>query len=109
MMSLGYLTFGGATAGFVSTTMPTVTCLLPRSIRHRLGPPDRYPFTFCAMRDGILDITKATPEKRAAVTKPLNVALITAVTILAILLKDVGFVVPVRSPVRPTLMFMVPS
>lgn len=111
MMSLGYLTFGGATAGFVLNNYAN-SDILATLARFAIGSAllTGYPFTFCAMRDGILDIAKATPEKRAAVTKPLNLALITAVTILAILLKDVGFVVSLSGALfGSTLMFMVPS
>ena len=111
MMSLGYLTFGGATAGFVLNNYAG-NDLLATFARFAIGSAllTGYPFTFCAMRDGILDIAKASPEKRAAVTKPLTLGLITAVTTLAVLLKDVGFVVSLSGALfGSTLMFMVPS
>lgn len=111
MMSLGYLTFGGATAGFVLNNYAN-SDILATIARFAIGSAllTGYPFTFTAMRDGILDIAKASPEKRKAVTKPLNLGLIIAVTTLAVLLKDVGFVVSLSGALfGSTLMFMVPS
>ena len=111
MMSLGYLTFGGATAGFVLNNYAN-NDVLATVARLAIGSAllTGYPFTFTAMRDGILDIAKATPEKRAAVTKPLNIGLVITVTILAILLKDVALLCPFRGALfGSTLMFMVPS
>ena len=62
------------------------------------------------MRDGILDIAKADTKTRTAWTKPMNVGFITLVTVLAVLLKDVGFVVSLSGALfGSTLMFMVPS
>jgi sodium-coupled neutral amino acid transporter 11 len=141
MMSIGFLTFGGSSAGFVlnnyasndalitvarlaiGLSILTGTCLPPRattvSCRHfcthnhlvcvsgRVG----YPFTFSALREGLLDLAKVgEPEKRAGWQRPLTVGMLGVVTVLAILLRDVGFVVSVSGAgFGSALMFVVPS
>ena len=57
-----------------------------------------------------MDIAKADTKTRTAYTKQLNVGLISLVTALAVLLKDVGFVVSLSGALfGSTLMFMIPS
>jgi sodium-coupled neutral amino acid transporter 11 len=111
MMSLGYLTFGGATAGFVLNNYANSDALATLA-RVAIGSAllTGYPFTFCAMRDGIMDIGKFDENRRRALRRPLTIGLITGITALAIALKDVGFVVSLSGALfGSTLMFMVPS
>ncbi len=111
MMSMGFLTFGGTTAGFVLNNYAG-NDMLATLARLAIGLAllTGYPFTFTAMRDGVFDLAKANDTARAKWTRPLNVALISVVTVLAILLKDVGFVVSLSGALFGTLlMFMVPS
>ena len=69
-----------------------------------------YPFTFCAMRDGVMDLAKLTPEKKVSLKKPLTLGLVATVTSLALVLKDVGFVVSLSGALfGSTLMFIVPA
>ena len=111
IMSMGFLTFGGTTAGFVLNNYAG-NDILATFARLAVGLAllTGYPFTFTAMRDGIFDLAKAGDEARAKWSKPLNLGLISIVTVLAILLKDVGFVVSLSGALfGTTLMFMVPS
>merc|ERR1711871_1380643 len=69
-----------------------------------------YPFTFSALREGILDLTNSEGETRKKSVKPLTVGLLTIVTVLALLLKDVGFVVSLSGSLFGcSLMFIVPA
>jgi sodium-coupled neutral amino acid transporter 11 len=111
MMSMGFLTFGGSTLGFVLNNYAG-SDLLATAARLAIGTAliTGYPFTFCAMRDGLLDIAKVAESKRKDIKLPLNVALMTAVTALALVLKDVGFVVSLSGALfGSTLMFVVPA
>jgi hypothetical protein len=53
-----------------------------------------YPFTFSALREGVLDLANVLePEKRASALAPLTLALLGVITAAALKLKDLGFVV----------------
>jgi hypothetical protein len=73
-----------------------------------------YPFAFSALREGILDLNNITDkQRRDSAIRPLTVGLLSVVTALALILKDVGFiVVPVLSacsiPCDAILMLIVP-
>ena len=75
------------------------------------GSGTGYPFTFSALREGLLDLAKVSePEKRAGWQRPLTVGMLSVVTVLAILLRDVGFVVSVSGAgFGSALMFVVPA
>ncbi len=52
-----------------------------------------YPFPFTALKEGVLDLMGVVGERRLSVQSPLTVALLAVITGMAIVLKDVGFVV----------------
>lgn len=111
MMNLGYLTFGGVTSGFVLNNYANADALATFA-RMAIGVAliTGYPFTFCAMRDGVMDLAKLTPEKKVSLKKPLTLGLVATVTSLALVLKDVGFVVSLSGALfGSTLMFIVPA
>lgn len=69
-----------------------------------------YPFTFSALRDGILDLSKVEGEKRAKIAPSLTYGLLAVITSLALVLQDVGFVVSVSGALfGSALMFVVPT
>jgi sodium-coupled neutral amino acid transporter 11 len=150
MMSIGFLTFGGSSAGFVLNNYASndalitvarlaigLSILTGTCLPSRAKPPSRvdifaltttlflvcfrcvrtawlgigYPFTFSALREGLLDLAKVSePEKRAGWQRPLTVGMLSVVTVLAILLRDVGFVVSVSGAgFGSALMFVVPA
>ena len=59
IMSVGFSTFGGATAGFVLNNYAS-SDLLATLARFAIGLAllTGYPFTFSALREGILDLRK---------------------------------------------------
>ena len=65
MMNLGYLTFGGVTSGFVLNNYAN-SDVLATFARMAIGVAllTGYPFTFCAMRDGIMDLSNWSAEKK---------------------------------------------
>jgi len=111
MMGMGFLTFGGATAGFVLNNYSGTDGLITFArLAIGLALLTGYPFTFSALRDGILDLRKVSGEAREKAFKPLTYGLLALVTALALTLKDVGFVVSVSGALfGNALMFMVPA
>lgn len=111
IMVIGYLTFGGNTAGFVLnnySSQDTMATLARFAIG--LALLTGYPFTFSALREGILDIANAQGERRNTLFKPLTMSLLAGVTGLALVLKDVGFVVSLTGAMFGCmLMFVVPA
>jgi len=51
-----------------------------------------YPLAFVGVRDGILDLFKVPQETRERTFVPMTVALLAAVTSLALVAKDIGFI-----------------
>ena len=112
MMSTGFLTFGGATAGFVLNNYASNDGLITIArLAIGLSIVTGYPFTFFALREGILDLAKVTDmDKRSNAMRPLTVGLLGIVTALAVALRDVGFVVSVSGAgFGAALMFVVPA
>ena len=122
MMAAGFLTFGGASGGFILNNFASNDALIsfarfaiglaivtgnfpPRlpslAIPYTHVPPATrcrtrtgYPFTFSALREGVLDLANVLePEKRAGALAPLTLALLGVITAAALVLRDLGFVV----------------
>lgn len=111
MTAIGFLTFGGASSGFVLNNYAS-TDGLTSIARLAIGIAliTSYPFTFAALRNGIMDLGKFSAEKRAKWTRPLTVGLLALLTGLAIILKDVGFVVSIAGAVfGNAIMFVIPA
>jgi len=111
MMCVGFLTFGGATSGFVLNNYASGDGLATLA-RFAIGLAllTGYPFTFSALREGLLDLGKLTGSAREAASRPITVTMLALVTGLALLLKDVGFVVSISGALFGCLlMFIVPA
>ena len=111
MMSIGFLTFGGASSGFVLNNYASADSLASVA-RLAVGASlvTSYPFTFSALRDGIMDLGKFSDEKRSKWGQPLTIGLLVIITALAIALKDVGFVVSISGALFGSfIMFIVPA
>lgn len=111
MMSMGFLTFGGACNGFVLNNYAS-SDLLASFARLAIGLAlvTGFPFTFSALRDGIMDLAKYDSATRAKMSNPLTIGLIGLLTALAIALKDVGFVVSISGALfGSAIMFIVPA
>lgn len=111
MMSMGFLTFGGACNGFVLNNYAS-SDLLASFARLAIGLAlvTGFPFTFSALRDGILDLAKCDSSTRVTASQPLTIGFIGLLTALAIALKDVGFVVSISGALfGSAIMFIVPA
>eukprot|EP01035_Chromulina_nebulosa_P026613 gene26613-34860_t len=111
MTVTGFLTFGGATAGFVLNNYASFDGLATFArLAIGLALLTGYPFTFSALRDGILDLLNVTGSVREGLVPYLTFGLLGLVTGLALVLKDVGFVVSVSGALFGcSLMFIVPA
>jgi amino acid permease len=112
IMSIGFLTFGSVTQGNILNNYASQDRLASLA-RFAVGLTlvTGYPFTFLSLRENLLDIMGKKDEKeRKALFKPLTLSLIIAVTALALVVKDVGFVVSVTGALFGCfLMFIVPA
>jgi amino acid permease len=94
---IGFLTFGKNSASVILNNYSSNDSYMSASrIAIAVSLLFTYPLAFQGCRDGILDIVKIPKSKRT--NKTLNittVALLTAITILAAILTDVGFVLAV--------------
>jgi sodium-coupled neutral amino acid transporter 11 len=112
MMTTGYLTFGGKSLGFILNNYAGSDSLISVArLAIGLAILTGYPFTFSALREGILDLNNVTDkQKRDSAIRPLTVGLLSVVTALALVLKDVGFVVSMSGALfGAALMFIVPA
>ena len=69
-----------------------------------------YPFTFFALRDGLMDVAGIQENKRQALMGPLTLGCLSLLTTLALVLRDVGFVVSIGGALFGSLLiFIVPT
>lgn len=111
VMGVGFLSFGGNTQGFILNNYAT-TDRLATVARFAIGLAllTGYPFTFSALREGLLDILNKKGEERNKLFTPLTLGLLTMVTGLALVLRDVGFVNSITGALFGCfLMFIVPA
>ena len=96
MMSLGFLTFGSNTMGYILNNYAAndglatiarfaIACALLTS----------YPLAFLGLRDGVFDFFKVSKQNRDRLHLPATMGILGAITTLAWFLKDVGFVVSI--------------
>lgn len=111
MMCTGFLTFGGNTLGFILNNYASSDSLATFArLAIGLALLTGYPFTFSALRDGIFDIFAFSEERRKTLFIPFTMGLLSLVTLLALVLKDVGFVVSISGALFGCmLMFVVPA
>lgn len=111
IMGIGYSTFGGNTLGFVLNNYSRSDSLATVA-RFAIGIAllTGYPFTFSALREGILDFMKVPTHQRSKMSTPVTLGMLSVLTMLALVLKDVGFVVSVSGALFGCLlMFIVPA
>ena len=111
MMSVGFLTFGGNSAGFILNNYSGKD-VLATVARIAVGASivTSFPFTFTALRDGVSAIFKIDKEKQASQRTPLTVLLLAVITSLALVLRDVGFVQSLSGAMfGSALMFVMPA
>eukprot|EP00549_Striatella_unipunctata_P007747 CAMPEP_0118712600 /NCGR_PEP_ID=MMETSP0800-20121206/24927_1 /TAXON_ID=210618 ORGANISM="Striatella unipunctata, Strain CCMP2910" /NCGR_SAMPLE_ID=MMETSP0800 /ASSEMBLY_ACC=CAM_ASM_000638 /LENGTH=460 /DNA_ID=CAMNT_0006617711 /DNA_START=143 /DNA_END=1525 /DNA_ORIENTATION=+ len=92
--SLGFLTFGTTSSGLILNNYATTDVVMSLArVAVALSIVFSYPLAFVGFRDGILDIAKVTTEKRTnGLLNQLTVAILGAVTGLALVVKDLSFV-----------------
>ena len=92
MAALGFLTFGGNSAGLIlSNYSPKDTLMGISKIAVALSLVFSYPLAFVGFRDGVLDLLKVK-ERKPALMNSLTVGLLSFVTLLALIIPDVSFV-----------------
>lgn len=111
VMAIGFLTFGGSSAGFVLNNYSNNDSLATVA-RFAIGLAliTGFPFTFSALRDGVLDLAKAKGPTRDAAFAPVTIGGLALLTALALVLKDVGFVVSISGAMFGcAVMFIIPA
>lgn len=108
VMVTGFLQFGGNTAGFILNNYSSKDNLATLA-RFAIGLAllTGYPFTFSALREGLLDLQGKTGSSRDAAFTPLTLTLLGLVTALALVLKDVGFVVSMTGALLGSLLMLI--
>lgn len=94
MSAFGFLTFGSASSGLILNNYSNKDTLMGLSrIAVAISLVFSYPFAFAGCRDGVLDLMKVPADKRSnSLLNKLTVAILSTVTGLALVLKDVSFV-----------------
>lgn len=111
IMSIGFLTFGGNSQGLILNNYSSSDPLaIAARVSIGLALITGFPFVFTALREGILDMFKIKDKKRDDAFMPFTVTLLTLISILAINLTDVGFVVSFAGALfGSSLMFIIPA
>jgi len=94
MTTLGFLTFGENSSGLVlNNYSPNDSWMIGSRIAVAISLVFSYPLAFTGCRDGFLDLLSIPPEKRTILKlNALTIALLSLLTFLACILKDVSFV-----------------
>ena len=111
IMSIGFMTFGGNSLGFVLNNYSNKDPLATVA-RFAIGLAliTGFPFTFSALRDGILDLAKLKDTARNNAFYPITISVLSLLTGLALVLKDVGFVVSISGAMFGcAVMFIIPA
>mmetsp|Transcript_5273 Transcript_5273/g.8602 ORF Transcript_5273/g.8602 Transcript_5273/m.8602 type:complete len:255 (-) Transcript_5273:355-1119(-) len=111
VMAVGFLTFGGSSAGFVLNNYSGKD-LFATASRFAIGIAliTSYPFTFSGLREGIFDFCKLKGNAREKAFFPLTVMGLGLLTALAIAVKDVSFVVSLSGAMFGcAVMFVIPA
>ena len=111
IMALGYFTFGGNCLGLILNNY-AASDIGATIARFMVGGAilTSYPFAFSALRDGLLDLQNVEGPRREKLVKPYTIGLLSMVTMLALVLKDVGFVVGLSGALfGPILLMAIPA
>lgn len=93
--SMGFLTFGSAASGLVLNNYAVQDVWMSASrVAVAVSLVFSYPLAFQGCRDGVLDLLQVAPAQRQQdrVVNVTTVCLLTLITLLAAVLKDVSFV-----------------
>ena len=92
MASMGFLTFGAASAGLILNNYSTHDVLMGWSrLAVAISIVFSYPLAFVGARDGILDLLQVK-DRSAKLLNSLTVALLSSLTVAALIVPDVSFV-----------------
>lgn len=94
VISTGFLTFGGNCNGYVLNNYSRLDTLASIA-RFAVGVTllTSYPFTFTALRTGIMDTLGVSASQRDEFHVPMTVSVLSLVTAAALVVKNVGFAV----------------
>lgn len=114
IMFAGYLTFGGNSLGFILNNYSDNDVLASIArLAIGLGILFGYPLTFCALRDGVMDLCSmpATPaEGKIDMRLPVTLVLMTLLTIGGMTLTNLGKVIAFSgSLIGANLIYTVPA
>lgn len=113
MMSLGFLTFGGNSKGFILNNYASTDSFAAASrLAVGLTLLSGYPILFTALKDGIIDVFNAKEKSKnfPKSTKLVTALLLSIVTSLAMKFKDVSFLVSFAGALCGSMiMFVFPS
>ena len=100
MMSLGFLTFGGNTMGYILNNYASGDVLASFAhIAIACALITSYPLAFLSLRDGIFDMFGVHSKDRAKLHYPATIGTLGLLTSLAWVLRDVGFVVSIMGAI----------
>lgn len=113
VMWTGFLTFGGHSTGFIlnnysSRDQFATLARLAVGLAILFG----YPLTFSALREGAFDLLRlpVTGDARTQAVVPVTVTLLSVITALALVLKNLGIVVALSGAlIGATLIYFVPA
>lgn len=111
MVFAGFLTFGGNAQGFIlNNYASTDTLATIARIAIGMGILFGYPLTFTALRDGVFELIKLSPEAKNKHYVPVTIGLLSILTVSALILKNVGFVVSFGGAlIGAMLIFTIPA
>jgi sodium-coupled neutral amino acid transporter 11 len=100
MMSLGFLTFGGNTMGYILNNYASSDVLASFArIAIACALITSYPLTFLSLRDGMFDMLEVNPKDREKLHYLTTIGTLGLLTSLACMLHDVGFVVSIMGAI----------
>jgi len=112
VMWVGFLTFGQSSTGFILNNYATNDALATIArVSIGAGILCGYPLTFTALRDGFLDLLEVDrPQQRDAMSLPVTTGILTLITAVALVVKNVGSVVGFSGAlIGATLIFVMPA
>lgn len=112
VMWVGFLTFGQSSTGFILNNYATNDALATIArVAIGAGILCGYPLTFTALRDGFLDLLGVDrPQQRDALSLPVTAGILTLITAVALVVKNVGSVVGFSGAlIGATLIFVMPA
>jgi amino acid permease len=108
MMSIGFLTFGGHSTGFILNNYSNYDSLATIArIAIGFGIICTYPLTFTALRDTIMDFFNIDNSARANAYLPITATLLGLITGLSLVVTNVGKVVSVSGALIGSLLIYI--